>query len=342
MIKIFALTTRNLEAVSASEMAALPGKSITETAYRRISTDYAGSLDALLNLHTVDDLYLDVGIWTGVAHTRDMLAAISAWSAALDLQSAAQLCVTIRPIRPQPLFSVTASFVGKRNYSADEIKTAVSEGVARAYPWTYTADDGEADFNIRIFIEHDMAYVGVRLGKSPLHERTYKQAQIAASLKPPVAAAMLQLAEVSPGHKLLDPCCGAGTILIEGALMGASACGGDLDAEAVNAARANAKMAGVPVDIQTWDARMLPIPAESISRIVTNLPWGRQIIVDEPLEAFYQDVCAEMERVLARGGRIAVLTSTPQLLRFNQLRQERAIEISLFGQTPTIALYISH
>jgi tRNA G10 N-methylase Trm11 len=100
-------------------------------------------------------------------------------------------------------------------------------------------------------------------------------------------------------------------------------------------------MAGINVDIQTWDARALPIPDQSISRIVTNLPWGRQIVVDEPLERFYGDVCAEMERVLAPGGRIAVLTSTPQLLRFNQLRQERAIEISLFGQTPTIALYES-
>ena len=344
IIKIFALTTRGLEAVSAREMAGLPGTTITETAYRRVAATYEGSPTALLNLRTVDDLYLDIISWTGVGHTRDMLAAMKTWSAQLDLTAAAQICAAIRPIHPQPLFSVTASFVGKRNYSADEIKNAAAEGIASRYPWIYTADDREADFNIRIFIEHETAYIGVRLGKSPLHERGYKQAQRAGSLKPPVAAAMLQLAEVAPGHALLDPCCGAGTILIEAALMGAVAIGGDLDAEAVSAARANANaanVAGANVDIQTWDARALPIPDQSINRIVTNLPWGRQIVVDEPLEIFYGDVCAEMERVLAPGGRIAILTSTPQLLRFNQLRQDRAIEISLFGQTPTIALYAS-
>jgi 23S rRNA G2445 N2-methylase RlmL len=236
---------------------------------------------------------------------------------------------------------VTASFVGKRNYSADEIKNAVAEGISSRYPWTYTPDDSEADLNIRIFIEHDKAYVGVRLGKSPLHERGYKQEQRAGSLKPSVAAAMLHLVEVWGGYKLLDPCCGAGTILIEGALMGAVASGGDIEAEAVTAARANATLAGVNIDLQTWDARALSIPGASVSRIVTNLPWGRQIAVNEPLEIFYREVCAEMERVLAPRGRIAVLTSTPQLLRFNQLRQERAIVISLFGQNPTIALYTS-
>jgi tRNA (guanine6-N2)-methyltransferase len=147
---------------------------------------------------------------------------------------------------------------------------------------------------------------------------------------------------VFPGRTLLDPCCGAGTILIEGALMGAVAMGGDSDPEAISAAHTNASAAGASVDIQTWDARALPLQDESVDRIVTNLPWGRQIVVDEPLERFYEDVCAEMERVLAPGGRIAVLTSTSQLLRFKHLRQQRAIEISLFGQNPTIALYGSH
>jgi tRNA (guanine6-N2)-methyltransferase len=342
MMKIFALTTRGLEDVSAREMAELPETTLAETAYRRISADYGGLPNALLNLRTVDDLYVDAATWIGVGHTRDMLAEMQSWSAALDLTNAAEICAAIRPVRPQPVFSVTASFVGKRNYSADEIKNAVSEGVASHYSWTYTADDREADFNIRIFIEHDIAYVGVRLGKSPLHERSYKQVQRAGSLKPSVAAAMLQLADVSPGQKLLDPCCGAGTILIEGALIGAVASGGDIDADAVAAACANASAANaanIKVELHEWDARNLPIHDQSIDRIVTNLPWGRQIVVDSALEDFYRDVCAEMERILAPAGRIAVLTSTPQLLHFDELRQERAIEISLFGQTPTIALY---
>jgi len=339
MIPIFALTTRGLETVSADEMAALPGMTITETAYRRVAAQYNGSRQALLNLRTVDDLYLDVATWNGVGHTRDMLAAIQGWSAELDLVAVVQTCAEVRPIRPEPLFSITASFVGRRNYSTDEIKVAGGEGIHARYGLIYTADDRLADINIRIFIEHQTAYVGVRFSKSPLYERNYKAVQRPGSLKPSVASAMLRLAEVAPGIKLLDPCCGIGTVLIEGAQMGALATGGDIEADAVSAARTNANLAGTAIEIHEWDAGALPLPDKSIDRIVTNLPWGRQIAVHEALGTFYRKVCAEIERVLVPGGRVAILTGTPHLLHFNHLQSETAIVISLFGRTPTIALY---
>jgi 23S rRNA G2445 N2-methylase RlmL len=342
LMNIFALTTRGLEAVSAGEMAAVPGLRIVETGYRRVAAYFQGSPASLLALRTVDDLYIDLATWREVIHTRDMLATVKVRSAELDFAAPTRICAQVRMIGAQPLFSVTASFVGRRNYSADEIKQAVAEGVSRSIPWTYTADDREADFNIRVFIEHETAYVGLRLSKSPLHERRYKQVQRAGSLKPSVAAAMLQLAEAAPGDSLLDPCCGAGTILIEGALIGTTASGGDIDPEAVDAARANADAANVNIDIREWDARRLPIPDRSIDRIVTNLPWGRQIVVDQVLADFYRDVCAEMERVLAHGGRIAILTSTPHLLHFESMRLERAMEISLFGQKPTLVIFRGH
>jgi tRNA G10 N-methylase Trm11 len=91
--------------------------------------------------------------------------------------------------------------------------------------------------------------------------------------------------------------------------------------------------------VSEWDARQLPIEDQSIDRVVTNLPWGRQIKIDDDLGRFYRDVCAEIERVLVPGGRVAVLTSTPHLLQFDHLRPDNALEISLFGQTPTISLY---
>jgi tRNA (guanine6-N2)-methyltransferase len=337
MNEIFALTTRGLEAVSADELAEIPGVTVIETAYRRVAANVEGSPESLLHLRTVDDVYVYMETWHGMRHTRDMLSVIEQWSEQLDVQMAAQVCASLRPVRPQPLFSVTASFVGKRNYSADEIKNAVANGIYTSQGWTYTGNDRDADFNLRVFIEHEVAYVGMRLGKSPLHERAYKQEQRAGSLKPSVAAAMLRLADVKPGMPLLDPCCGVGTILIEGAAIGAIAQGGDMDAEAVTAAQANA--AAFTIQIQKWDARELPLEAQTVARIVTNLPWGKQITIDDDLGRFYREVCGEMERVLIPAGRVAVLTSTPHLLQFDQLQLENAIEISLFGQTPTINVY---
>ncbi len=335
MTDVFALTTRGLEGVSAAEMAALPGVTIRESAYRRVAAACDDALAPLLSLRTVDDVYLDAATWTGIAHTRDALAVLQWYATQLDLSSAAEQIGGLRLLPPEPRYSITASFVGRRNYSSDEIKRTVAEGIGSMLDWRYSADDREADLNLRLFIEHETAYVGVRLGEHPLHERAYKVAERAGSLKPPVAAALLRLADVQSGMRLLDPCCGSGTILIEAALIGAAAQGGDLDAEAVEAARANAAAAGANVRIDQWDARALPLPDGSVDRVVTNLPWGRQVAVDEMLATLYAGVCREIERVLAPGGRVAVLTSLPQHVGFASLQPVDAIEISLFGQTPT-------
>src|SRR5688572_1656126 len=121
MNSFFALTTRGLEKVSAAEITEIPGVTVIETGYRRVGATVEGSPEQLLHLRTVDDVYLYIETWQGVGHTRDMLAVIEKWSEQLDLTTAAQVCATVRSINPQPLFSVTASFVGKRNYSTDEI-----------------------------------------------------------------------------------------------------------------------------------------------------------------------------------------------------------------------------
>src|SRR5262245_9162043 len=112
-----------------------------------------------------------------------------------------------------------------------------------------------------------------------------------------------------------------------------------IDLSTVSAARMNARAAGVAANINAWDARALPIPSGSIDRIVSNLPWGRQVTIDSSLALFYRDVCAEMRRTLAPGGRIALLTNAPQLVGFRDLRCDDQLEISLYCQTPTILTF---
>ncbi|MDX1994677.1 MAG: methyltransferase domain-containing protein [bacterium] len=339
MITLFALTTRGLEAVTAGEMAALHGIRVTETTYRRVAATCEDNPAPLLMLRTPDDVFLQAAIWDGIARPRETLARLNTFAAELDLYGLAQVCASLRLIYSPVRFSISASFVGKHNYTADEIKAACADSIAEAHGWVYTDDDSEADLNVRIFIDHETAYVGLRLGKKPLQDRAYKQANLPGSTKPPVAAAMLQLAEVRPKMRLLDPCCGAGTILIEGALLGAQPWGGDSDPAAVAASRQNMRSAGLNVRVERWDAGDIPVETASVDRIVSNLPWGLQVETDEMLADFYARACAEMERVLRPGGRIALLTNAPHLLRFETLQAAETVEISLFGQTPTIALY---
>jgi 23S rRNA G2445 N2-methylase RlmL len=193
--------------------------------------------------------------------------------------------------------------------------------------------------NLRIFIEADIAIVGVRLGERSLSKRSYKHSHVPGSLKPTVAAALASLVGVRPGMRVLDPCCGAATILIESQAYQAEVWGGDIDLQAVMAARQNADSAGTPVQLQCWDACSLPVADKSVDRVISNLPWGRAVRTTETLEALYTGIGKEIRRVLAPGGQAALLTNQPELVQIAGLKCESQIEISLFGQTPTILVW---
>ena len=337
---IFAITTRGLEEVSAQELRELAHVQLEQVAYRRIMAQCDGSLAPLLGLRTVDDVFLDLAHWLGIGRPRSVLAVLREQAMRLELGAAAALCAELRPVAQYPRFSVTANFVGKRNYSSEEIKFALAEGIETSHGWQYREDDRNADLNIRIFIEHEAAFVGMRLAKQALHERSYKNMHQPGSLKPPVAAAMLRLGQLHADQCVLDPFCGAGTILIEAALLGGQASGGDHDPAALSFAQLNASTAAVDIGLQHWDARQLPLDNSSIDCIVSNLPWGRQIVLDSALEQLYGLACAEMERVLRPNGRTVLLSSLPELIRFPSLACQQQIEISLFGQIATIM--VSH
>ncbi|MBI3958958.1 MAG: methyltransferase domain-containing protein [Chloroflexi bacterium] len=338
MTAIFALTTRGLESVCAREMERF-GLAVGEMGYRRVHAQARGDLRPLLALSTADDLFLEVSRWSTIGHTRSALDTLRELGGQLDLYSALAVCAQLRPIDRRPIFAVTANFVGRRNYSSDEIKAALAAGIQASHGWSYSEDDGAAALNVRLFIEHAQALVGVRLGATPLHRRSYKQEQRPGSLKPTVAAALLEMLALRPGETFLDPCCGAGTILVEAARRGGLAQGGDNDAGAVAAALSNAENAGVSIAVERWDARCLPLPDGSVGCIAANLPWNRQVVIDADETLFYAQLCAEMERVLAPGGRVALLTNRPELLRFQRLACREQIEISLFGQRPVITVY---
>lgn len=339
MIHLFAVTTRGLEDVSAAEMAGLPTMQIGEIGYRRIAAAYAGPLAPLLALRTVDDLFVQLAEWHGITHQRAALSTLQQLSLDLDLWTAASLRAQVRRISDLPSFSVSANFVGRRNYTVDEIKQAVAAGVEAISGWRYRSSDQESEINIRLFMEHEHVYVGMRLGDRPLYKRPYKQAHVPGSLKPSVAAALLQMAGVQAGDRVLDPCCGAGTILIEAALMGAHAQGGDSTQDALDAAHANARAAAVEVDVQRWDARRLPLASAAVDHVVTNLPWGRQIEIEVDVAQFYGELCVEIARVLRSGGSAVLLTTLPQFVDLPSMRLDSQRVISLFGQQATILAF---
>lgn len=339
MNKIFAITTRGLEPICADELTSVPGVLVEQIAYRRIFASCRESLTPLLGLRTVEDIFLQAAMWQNIGRARSTLETITAMSAHLPLDQLSTVCATVRSVPKSPIFSVTANFVGRRNYNTDEIKQAIASGVTSQLGWIYSEDDALASLNLRIFIEGETAVLGVRLGERSLSKRAYKHSHVPGSLKPTVAAALTCLVGVGPGMCVLDPCCGAGTILIESQAFGAEAWGGDIDLEAVTAARKNVAEAGAQIQLQCWNASSLPVADKSVDRVISNLPWGRAVSTPGTLPALYAGIGKEIKRVLAPGGQVALLTNQPDLIQIPGLEWEKKIEISLFGQTPTIQIW---
>jgi 23S rRNA G2445 N2-methylase RlmL len=89
---------------------------------------------------------------------------------------------------------------------------------------------------------------------------------------------MARLAQLAPGHQVLDPFCGAGTLLLEAQYLEpqASYVGMDHDPAAIAAARANA--GGWRVTWHCTDTRRLTTAAD---RIITNPPWNRRVPIGD-------------------------------------------------------------
>ncbi len=182
-----------------------------------------------------------------------------------------------------------------------------------------------------------------------MRHRTYKVEHQPASLRPTIAAAMVRLAGAGPGDVVLDPMCGAGTILAEQIELSKArkagrvdVWGGDRDMNMLRAAESNLQRVG-PALLAHWDATRLPLGRESVDRIVCNPPFGKQLSSPEEIGPLYRSAVKECQRVLKPGGRAVLLASEPDVLRevvkTHRWQPSRQLEVEVLGQPATISVW---
>jgi len=332
--------------------------------HRRIDFGYAGVPADLLDLRSVDDVYVFVARLTRLDHTRVSLDRLTQKIALLDFEPALAVVAAARALPDEPKYRVTASHLGKRNYSRYDVEGAVERALTPRLPWRFVlneADEPEPDLDLRVLLEDDWALLGLRLGAAPLHRREYKVASRTGSLKAPVAYCLGLLAGFAPGQVLLDPACGAGTILAEALSLapGGVLIGGDAEQAALELAQQNLRAAAASVrlvDTATildpraeppgvvlyqGDARAIPLAAGSVDAVVSNLPWGQQVSVDADIGQLYVAIFGAIVRTLAPGGQVVLLTDQAEAMQaalatHPALRLVSSFPISLFGRHPTI------
>jgi putative N6-adenine-specific DNA methylase len=251
-------------------------------------------------------------------------------------------------VHPRRQLTVRVSSSGSRLSHKESVASKVELAVRDALrgPRREGARPPRDPLEVLVRIEQDEVEVSVDASGDRLHRRGWRRDITHAPLRENLAAAVLWVSGWQPGEPLVDPMCGSGTFVIEAATIAAGKApgdqrefafqtwpshddrlwskvragageaiptqilGSDLDEDAISAARANARRAGVAVELSQSDIRELRLPAGP-GTIVVNPPYGERLRgARESWKALGSWLQAH-----AQGWRVAVLSPDRELAR---------------------------
>lgn len=311
-VHLVARCLRGLESVVAADILRLGLGTITEIGHREIHFRSMRPDPMITRLSTADDVFLSVSHGLDVGSARASIVALADLVSDIDapaLRESRRLCGG-----PEGFgrgIEVSGSFLGRRNFNRYDVEDVIGSALSRRLGLDYQSRrNGQRPSRScsgwRLNLDGNRAHLMLRIADRPLHRRADRQHTVPGSLHPPLASALTHLADIRPGDQVLDPCCGAGTLLLEAAHRQPDAHyqGFDLSRTAVRACRSNtAHIART----QAADAGNLPVDTASVDRIVCNPPWGGQVSAQGLLTAGLRPLWTELRRVLRPDGSAVVL-----------------------------------
>lgn len=250
---------------------------------------------------------------------------------------------------------------------------AIAERVLRSLARDPDAAESDDLRRVDVRIDGDVVTVRFDLCGESLDRRGWRLETAKAPLPPTVAAAAVLASGWDRSTLLIDPCCGAGTIAVEAALIsagraptvdrvfaverwpsfepgtwasaGAQPSGArthavrvlaaDRDAGATAATTANAERAGVEITVETGAlSATLSALADHEGWVVTNPPWGSRVGDVGSLRDLYASLGNSLRD---RSLRLALVTGQPQLAQATSLSLEQRWRCQVGGQD--VALY---
>lgn len=201
------------------------------------------------------------------------------------------------------------------------------------------------DVELRAVQKNGTAALYLRLYTYPDPRFSYRSGAVAASMHPAAAAAILYAHRdrMKPDHTVLDPFCGAGTLLIERAqIMDAARLTGiDISPEACRIARANSKNAGLPIRVYNRDSRGFS-NKDRVQEIICNLPFGHRVGSHADNRKLYDDSLSQWKDLLHRDGFVLAITNDKKLFtslaKRHGFRIVRRSRFSYGGLAPTCYL----
>lgn len=259
-----------------------------------------------------------------------------------------------------------------RLYHTGAIAERLDRAMAAALGRPPAAEGDEVPFVVRVV--RDRVVIRADASGEHLHRRGYRPRPTKAPLRETLAAGVLRLVDWTPDRPLVDPMCGSGTFPIEAALRAGRQAPGqqrsfaferwpdadaagletlraealrrvvpvevpivgtDRDAGAVEAARDNARGAGLsspPRFERAAISEARPPDGAEGGLLVCNPPWGRRVGDPGPL----RDLHARLGQVARRhfaGWTLALVSPSAELVRQADRRAQRVATIPVGGVT---------
>ena len=309
----------------------------------------------VLHLRTIEDVFLLAWGTDELSYRAQDLESLRRWTDKANWTQLMQIHHSIRPKpKAKPTYRFIVQMIGEHGYRRMDAIKALKSGMAGKLPASWKPTEEGASVEVWLTINGATAVCGLRLSDWSMRHRTYKLEHLPASLRPSLAAAMVRLADIKPGNTVLDPMCGAGTLLAEGMEFvrgrkrgdalgwNVTFWGGDIETRHVKFAETNVRRLG-NVRLETWDARELPQEDATIDRIICNPPFGKQMSTPEEIRPLYKKAIAEMDRVLKPGGKAVLLVSDANALRDAidpvGWKKLRTVPVRILGQKSVIGVY---
>jgi tRNA (guanine6-N2)-methyltransferase len=340
-----------MEEVAGEEIAELLGGEVKRTG-RGLVVFRPPEIDSsILQLRTTEDVFLLAWGTDKLTYRAQDLDLIRRWTDHdADWANLLRIHHALRPKpKGKPTFRLVTQMTGQHGYRRTDAGKALAKGLAGKLPASWRFADTNAAVEIWLTIHGATAVCGLRLSDQTMRHRGYKREHLPASLRPTVAAAMVRLADLKPRQVLLDPMCGAGTILGEQLALGrheqgakVRVLGGDLDHAALRVAEANLRPVG-RATLCRWDATQLPLADASVDAIASNPPFGVQLGEPEEMAPLYRRALREYDRVLRPHGRAVLLVADHAALkeaaRNVGWKSLRTFQIRILGQRATMSLW---
>jgi 23S rRNA G2445 N2-methylase RlmL len=353
---LYAMVHQGLEEIAAEEVEQVLGGEVKKQGGGIVVFRLPEIDRSVLRLRTTEDVYLYGWGTDALSYRAQDLDSIRKWTARdVNWQRLLQIHHAVRP-KPsgKPTYRLVCQMTGEHAYRRTDAREALARGLAGKLPASWRPAEENAAVEVWLTIHGAMAICGLRLSDRTMRHRTWKFEHLPASLRPTLAAAMVRLADLKPGSVVLDPMCGAGTLLAEAVLSvkgkrlhdgtpwQLTVLGGDIDPGHVRFAAANLRNL-TEADLQQLDARDLPLDDACVDRILCNPPFGKQLSTPEEVPGLYRDMVREMDRVLKPGGKaVLIVSDVPALtaaVRAVGWRQQRKVPVRILGYRATIFVY---